>query len=668
MPTLIRRRGNPHRDIHGRFCSRRVGQITEVALLAGLTASESYLVEGFILAVNRADMTISEVQRLSQTTILDLCGADEWTAQRVHQRTALRVISNGNITAGSAVNISLIGEATSALRSLQDAMGATTLTSTYRGRLALSDRNAQEILEAPGVLGDVLHYMGLHLHRYQAPRTIDGNRAGYWLETPDGDRFAIREPSMENLFHWYVQNLPSASGIRSWLDDWAYEVDFLQDRLNNLLDGAQYLGIPNYEQGSNRPERELSLYNQDDIVSLEGYVRVWQDQCDRTRDSLQGTRQQGCRCPECRFVNYEITYGEYRTLRNHTDNPGLSVPLSTFNMATGEVRPSARSARWTTRAARAEGYYDDFGNWVTGRRPAAHTRSNILNNRSNYDYDGFLSPENFDNDEDEDEDRGSYNSAAQYGIQAWNYRQELEFFGDGNLFFGFENEINAPYSTAMAVNDIDYIGTTKWDGSVDGGYEIVSQPMSLDYIHSMDLSWMPTLRDEGGRAGRNGLHVHISRAGFASDWHRAKFIKLWMDPANYTEVKAFNRRHNTEYASPYSRLTNYRMARRIAVDEGTRYCMVNVQNRETIEMRGPASTLNRIKLKGTLVGFAASVEYTRVMSMQAVALGGLQWSGFVQWASERPEYAEFMRYLDVLVAEGAAQEVFPVQARELANA
>lgn len=569
--------------------------------------------------------------------------------------------ANGNITSGSTITLSAMNNMSARLDRVTSAMssaGLFTTTAAERGLCAMR-LSAEEILNSPDSLDDVLAYMGLRLHRYQAPRVIDNNRAGYWLETPDGDRFAIRETSMGNMFEYYKNFLPTAADFRRWLDDWAYDVDFRGDRLDMLLDAAQYLGIPNYERGSNRPQRELDLYNQDDIRSLEGYVQAWQDQCDRTRDSLQGTRQAGCRCPECRFVNYEVTFAEYRTLRNHTDNPGLIVPLSTFNMATGEVRPSARSGR-AVRAPRQEGYYDEFGNWIVGRRPAAHTRSNTLNNRSGYDYDGFLSPENFDNDEYEDEDeRGGYNSAAEYGIQAWNYRQPLEFFGEGNLFFGFENEINAPYPTATIPNSVDYIGTVKWDGSVDGGYEIVSQPMSWDYIRNADFSWMPALREEGARAGRNGLHVHISRSGFASDWHRAKFIKLWMDPDNYTEVKAFCRRHNTEYASPYSRLTTYRMARRIAVDEGTRYCAVNVQNRETIEIRNPASTMNRVKLIGTLGGLAALVEYTRIMSMQQVALGGLRWSALVEWSLDKEEYAPFLKYLEVLREEGADASVYP---------
>lgn len=634
MPGLIRRRGNPWRDINGQFCSRRVGQITNVARAAGLTSEEGGLVYRFVCVVDESGMSIQEVQSLSQTAILDLCGASPWTARRCRQRTT-RIVT------------------LEAIDGIAAALGTWRPVSAESGRAALQRLSSSEILENPEALGNVLNFMGLHLHRIATGGTA--TPTCYWLETPDGDRFGLRSDHMESLFGWYQDSSPTAENLRSWLDDWAYEVDFSEDRLVNLMDAAQYLGIPNYERGSNRPQVELDMYTNADITALDGYVTLWQESCDQTRNRLGQAREQDCHCPECQFACYQISFGEYRQLRNHTDNPGALA-----------VTPNSPRTLRVVSPTRREGFYNDRGDWVVGRQPAAFTRVN--GESRSYDYDGFLSPENFEGDELDDEDRESYNSAAQYGIQAWNYKAPLEFFGEGNLYFGFENEINAPYPTASIPNAVDYIGTVKWDGSVDGGYEIVSQPMSLDYIHEMDLSWVPELRDAGARAGRNGLHVHISRDGFASDWHRAKFVKLWMEPTNYVEVKAFNRRHNTEYAAPHSRLTTYRMARRIAVSDGSRYCMVNVQNRETIEMRGPASTLNRIKLKGTLVGFAASVEYTRIMSMQQVALGGLQWSGFVQWASERPEYAEFMRYLEVLVLEGAPAEVYPLHARELVNA
>jgi hypothetical protein len=71
-----------------------------------------------------------------------------------------------------------------------------------------------------------------------------------------------------------------------------------------------------------------------------------------------------------------------------------------------------------------------------------------------------------------------------------------------------------------------------------------------------------------------------------------------------------------------------------------RYAAINVTNYATFEVRVFASTLNRTELMAALDLVAASVEYTRSLSVSAIARrDGWSWSAFTAWASQRPEYA-----------------------------
>lgn len=520
---------------------------------------------------------------------------------------------------------------------------------------------ADEIVRSPTAFQAVMDYAGLTLHRVIYD---DGTAWKYWLETPNGDRFALRYGQMHEFFR-FLRGENSAREIYVWLDETAYEVSIIVDEIADLRTRGSRLGVPGYGVRLSPQEISGSGYNREDVEAIAAMIAAWEvaETNARVQLSLDGTIE-NCACPQCQFLAHEITYGEMlrsSAALNGTEPryPSFDEPALRLNDMPTSVLQDLRLTRRPGRGLRtpAEGYYNDNGDWVTGRRPRAHMRLTD-GSTSRYEYDSFSSDENTDYDDYNEEDF-TRADRDRYGIAAWNYRQPISFYGQSSFgtFFGVELEICSDYANAVIPNRVPYIGCVKHDGSINGGFEIVTQPMSLDFVAEQSFDWIPALRDAGARAGRNGLHVHISRDGFASDWHRYKFISLWQDPRNYEEVKAFNRRHSTEYATPYTRLTAYRQARRIGVGEGSRYCMVNIQNRDTIEMRGPASTLNRIKLRGTIQGFAASVEYTRAMNSTQVALGGLQWSGFVQWATERPEYAAFIQYLDLLVEEGAPASV-----------
>lgn len=651
MPSIApRRRGNPYRNLNGMFCSRR---------------EHEAIARGRIIGYGGWGLSCYVREVMDPSYVMP-----------DHMRRARVAVTDNQMLSLSSDISELRYQLDATSNILSDLRLAAPERREGRGG-CLTGVSNNNVMRIRGNLESVLEMHNLRLFRV-TPRN-GSQEYLYWVEVPGGNRFALRARTLSTLLDLMRSTDPGVTDAELYghLDDLAWEVDFVEDRLQNLLEEASNLGIPGYEQGS---DRDVSVFNYDDVCAMERWVTEWRRRSDETRNQFAGSSASGCLCPECRFVAYEINYGQMLQARYTLDGSIASaITIDTFENTSysAEVRrpdlssfiedepvntPMPRRLRslFDRIDSRAAGYYNDYGDWVEGRRPAAETRR--IETTRGYEADGFLSPENFNESED-DWEEGGYSYANRFGIREWNYRAPVEMQGKSafGTFFGIELEINAQYQTATIPNAVPYIGSVKWDGSVSSGYEIVTQPMSLDFAMEQSFSWIPALREAGARAGRNGLHCHISRAGFASDWHRYKFITLWMEPSNYIEVKAFNRRHCGEYASPNSRMTNYQKARRIAANDDTRYCLVNTTNEQTIEMRGPASTLNRIKLKGTICGFAAAVEYTRAMSGQQVALGGLQWSGFVQWASERPEYSAFIIYLDLLVTEGAPASVRAAQ-------
>lgn len=147
--------------------------------------------------------------------------------------------------------------------------------------------------------------------------------------------------------------------------------------------------------------------------------------------------------------------------------------------------------------------------------------------------------------EENGENSDSYNSE---GIHDYGFTpNELLFHhGDGHtthnhhksdeVMFGIEleTEYTGGHSLSLAVNYINRntspLVYLKSDGSINYGFEIVTNPMSLQYlqVHGKPYADMlKYLRTNGYRAWKTstcGLHIHISKLSFDDTRHEMKFI------------------------------------------------------------------------------------------------------------------------------------------------
>src|SRR4051794_23119934 len=116
----------------------------------------------------------------------------------------------------------------------------------------------------------------------------------------------------------------------------------------------------------------------------------------------------------------------------------------------------------------------------------------------------------YDCRDDDDDDCGGL-------VRYASYRPEPVFHGTGPLFLGPEIEIETPYQRGdecarLACSMLGELGYLKDDGSLHGGFEIVTHPMSYQWAMAHFPWQMLTRLDELGceTPSNTGIHVHVS--------------------------------------------------------------------------------------------------------------------------------------------------------------
>lgn len=142
------------------------------------------------------------------------------------------------------------------------------------------------------------------------------------------------------------------------------------------------------------------------------------------------------------------------------------------------------------------------------------------------------------------------------------------------------------------------------DGSLNHGFEIITQPHTVDAFNAIDwksiLSACTSHDYTSHDAGTCGLHVHISREMFGSteqiaDNNIAKLIKFYND--NYEEIVKVSRRtlySAEQWAAKYDGATDRKGTAEIMKKKYSagRYHAVNITNSKTVEIRIMRGTLN----------------------------------------------------------------------------
>ena len=245
-------------------------------------------------------------------------------------------------------------------------------------------------------------------------------------------------------------------------------------------------------------------------------------------------------------------------------------------------------------------------------------------------------------------------------IHDYSYRPDPIFYKlpseDSNrLYFGIEIETEvrgqdyserttaAEYASRLEVERLAYL---KSDGSLDCGFEIVTHPMSHAYMTNVDNPlWhvLTTLKRDYNMMSWGtrtcGLHVHISRNGFSGGSHQHRFLQLVYNNKEFYELLAGrSASHWAKFDDVIDPDTGKKTFKGKFDRHGSdRYSAVNTNNRNTLEMRIFRGSLNPRFVKSAVNLAHASVEYTRVMSVQEVRDNALSTLKFVEYIESKPD-------------------------------
>lgn len=254
--------------------------------------------------------------------------------------------------------------------------------------------------------------------------------------------------------------------------------------------------------------------------------------------------------------------------------------------------------------------------------------------------------------------RRSYDSVGDHSIVGFNKNTSIRLgFSETGTYYGFEleveNEGEDSFSDALDLLDKD-VWRAHEDGSLNNGIEVVSYPMSADYIReNLNLNWLRQWSSNGWRSwdadGETcGLHVHVSRAGFSSDVHLFAFAQLIY--GNEYQMTTLAGRHS-DYGS-----FNYGKRPPLALDVkkrarfSDRYVAVNLTNDHTAEVRIFRGSLKESRVRSALELVSGAVEFTRPLTIRDLNAGALKWTKFVEFLNQTPDY--YSNLLELIESKG----------------
>lgn len=227
---------------------------------------------------------------------------------------------------------------------------------------------------------------------------------------------------------------------------------------------------------------------------------------------------------------------------------------------------------------------------------------------------------------------------------------------------GFELEMEAVNCTVVDGAELanEMYGNEcylKHDGSLSDGFEMVSHPLSREYIDSVfDFDGLKKLSELGMRSAQTrtcGLHVHINRGFF--DGRESSFYRFlsvfhnnseqWRKLAGrststysrWTDEEAENMSRYTKYFRSTSNMLPGR------VINNDRYVAINMQPSHTVELRFFKGTLRPLTMKARVEAVHAVAEFSVATRNNINIKASSDWDKFRQFA-ETNGYKAFSTY------------------------
>jgi len=179
-------------------------------------------------------------------------------------------------------------------------------------------------------------------------------------------------------------------------------------------------------------------------------------------------------------------------------------------------------------------------------------------------------------------------------INEYYYKPEPIFHGSGDWYYGVELEIGEIYKNKFSLaekllNEFEGLIYLKEDGSLNSGFEIVSHPLTLDYLYNSKLfeKIEENFRGKARAFNKGGMHIHVSREAFRNDKEFKKFFYFINEHKKFISFIAQRKSNHWAYLkkmpSEWKKLEEYKEQ---DYNRNTdRYTAVNLENIHTIEVR-----------------------------------------------------------------------------------
>jgi hypothetical protein len=220
-------------------------------------------------------------------------------------------------------------------------------------------------------------------------------------------------------------------------------------------------------------------------------------------------------------------------------------------------------------------------------------------------------------------------------------------------YLGFELEVECTdgrdaYREGANLYEDSEIVYLKTDGSLNYGFEIVSHPLTLDWaMENFPWDSLKMLEAKGFEAWTTdtaGIHVHVSRDGFESESHQAKFVHFFI--RNEVFLSWLAGRHSSRWAKFDPEHTKNIKDKLRRKRDSERYMAVNLLNSGTLEVRIFRASLKPERLQMNLQLVDAVVRYTeRLSTLEMVQGKGFSSESFMRWVNGQPRYEQLNDYL-----------------------
>lgn len=254
--------------------------------------------------------------------------------------------------------------------------------------------------------------------------------------------------------------------------------------------------------------------------------------------------------------------------------------------------------------------------------------------------------------------RDCYEEHEPSSIHEYSYKPRPVFHTGANestahpLYFGIELEQshnNNGERDANLAAFIDIFGEDektfylKEDGSLSCGFEMVSHPRTLQSWHerSADIEKYFESASECNIAGRDGLHIHISRRAMSVP-HMVRFGSFFATEQD--NIIPIARRDSAEWAKYHDKPKTGNDCRD-TVNQRSRYQAVNWCNRNTVEIRIFRSTTDTREFFTAIEFCHAAYQFTkRAISIQQI-VNGESWPLFLAFIRRDKRYSNLVAFL-----------------------